>query len=59
MFKKLKIVPLGLLLISVVLITGCETVKGMGKDISNVPEATGGVWDSLVKADKWMRDHMW
>ncbi len=57
MSKKLKLVPLVLLLIiSVILISGCETVKGMGKDISS---GTKGSWDFLTKADKWMRDHMW
>lgn len=58
MLSKFKILaaPVLLLVVGVLLISGCETVKGMGTDISN---GTKNTCNFLTKADKWMRDHMW
>ena len=38
---------------------GCETTKGMKKDVSNFVEGTYASDGWAKKTDNWMREHMW
>jgi predicted small secreted protein len=57
----------GALLLSFILLSGCETSKGaavgMGGAVastaSGVAEDSKNLWQSILKADKWMRDNLW
>jgi predicted small secreted protein len=48
-----------LLLTTLIMFTGCETVHGMGQDIHNASNPDKNGWNELKKADAWMQEHMW
>ena len=41
------------------LLSGCETAKGMKKDIVEFPDNVAKTWDQAKKADKWMQENWW
>ena len=52
-----------LLLMILVVFTGCQTVKGASsgfcQDVHNVTNPDQNGWNALEKADAWMRQNMW
>jgi predicted small secreted protein len=46
-----------------ILLSGCETVKGLGRDLASVPGNIStdarNTWDWLKGADRWMQDNLW
>ncbi|MCX5714673.1 MAG: hypothetical protein NT033_07720 [Candidatus Omnitrophica bacterium] len=54
---------LAVILFCVIFLSGCETVKGLGKDFASVPgnvsTDTRSAWDWLKGADNWMQDNLW
>ena len=38
---------------------GCETAKGMKKDVTNLVQGTFSEDGWAKKTDDWMREHMW
>ena len=49
--------------IMLVVLTGCEALKGasngLGQDVQNVSNPQKNGWDSIQKADQWIRDNLW
>ena len=48
-----------LIIAAVFFMPGCETAKGMKKDITNFVEGTVAEDGWAKKMDNWMREHMW
>jgi predicted small secreted protein len=49
-----------ILLLMVVLVpTGCETVHGMGQDAQNLTNPDKNGWNAAKRADAWMQENMW
>ncbi len=50
-------------LVSVIFLSGCETAKGLGRDLASVPENVStdarNAWDWLKGTDKWMQENLW
>ncbi len=48
------------LLLGAALISGCNTVKGIATGAAEgITQDTSDFWHGMVKADDWMRDHLW
>lgn len=45
-----------IILLSGILISGCETVKGI---VEGVPKDVKNTWRSLTEADDWMKKNLW
>ncbi len=41
------------------ILQGCETTKGMKKDVTNLVQGTYEEDGWAKKMDNWMREHMW
>ncbi|MCX5697949.1 MAG: hypothetical protein NTU54_08325 [Candidatus Omnitrophica bacterium] len=54
---------LAVILFCIVFLSGCETVKGLGRDLGSVPGNVStdarNTWDWLKGADSWMQDNLW
>lgn len=52
-----------LLLMVLMVFSGCETVKGaatgMSQDVQNAGNPDKNGWNALKKTDAWMQEHMW
>jgi len=52
-----------LLLLVLIVPTGCETVHGAAdgfcKDVHNTTDPDKNGWNSLAKADGWIRQNLW
>ena len=52
-----------LLLMVLVVPTGCETVNGaasgFGQDVHNAADPAKNGWDALEKADAWFQKNFW
>jgi hypothetical protein len=52
-----------LLLMVLIVFTGCQTVKGaasgFSQDVQNLSDPNQNGWNALEKADAWMRQNMW
>jgi len=50
-------------LVSVMLLAGCETSKGVGEGLnstgSGISKDAKNLWANIMKADQWMRENMW
>jgi predicted small secreted protein len=44
------------LLVFIILISGCETIKGAGQGAADGAKKD---WQTLKKADAWMRKNLW
>ncbi|MFA5344872.1 MAG: hypothetical protein WC315_01165 [Candidatus Omnitrophota bacterium] len=51
------------ILAAAIFLGGCETAKGVGAGIgaaaSGAAKDTSNLWQSIQKADKWMRENLW
>lgn len=61
---KIKVfVLLGFLVFNILLLAGCETVKGFGEGACAVGRGINkdakGLWQGAKKADKWMERNAW
>lgn len=56
-------VSLAAIVLCVILLGGCETVKGLGRDLASVPGNVStdarNAWDWLKGADHWMQENLW
>jgi len=52
-----------LLLIFLLNLTGCETVKGaatgFGQDVNNISDPDKNGWNAVKHADEWMQQNLW
>ncbi len=52
-----------LLLMALIVPTGCETVSGaasgFGKDVQNASDPDKNGWNALERADAWMQKNLW
>ena len=52
-----------LLLMVLVVFTGCQTVKGAAsgfcQDVHNVTDPAQNGWNAIEKADAWIQQNMW
>jgi hypothetical protein len=44
------------LFLSIILINGCETTKGM---VTGAQKDTKNIWQGLVKTDNWLKKNLW
>jgi predicted small secreted protein len=52
--KKMFVWPV--LLLALILVAGCQTIKGAG---TGAAEGAKKDWQALEKADAWMRKNLW
>ena len=54
-----KYIQFVLMLMVLVVPTGCQTVHGMGEDIHNATNPKINGWNAIKKADEWQRENLW
>jgi predicted small secreted protein len=47
-----RLLVISVFIFSILALYGCETVKGMGKDVKNT-------WSNLSKSDEWVQKNVW
>ena len=59
----LKYVQSLLLLVLVIVFSGCQTfngaASGFGQDVQNISNPAENGWDSIEKIDAWMQKNLW
>lgn len=48
-----------IIVVTIFFIQGCETARGMKKDVTNFVHGTCAEDGWVRKMDNWMREHMW
>ncbi|MDE1921403.1 MAG: hypothetical protein KGJ09_07855 [Candidatus Omnitrophica bacterium] len=52
-----------ILFMSLLVLTGCETVKGasngFGQDMQNLSNPDKNGWNAIENADAWIRENLW
>ncbi len=56
-----------LLLIILIIFTGCQTIKGatcgaasgLNQDVQNISNPDQNGWNALKKADAWVQENLW
>lgn len=62
-----KMISLGILFLCLILSSGCETTKGavvgVGATVagttSGIAKDSKNLWQSILKADNWLRENLW
>jgi hypothetical protein len=59
----MRYIPLFLVAVLILSLTGCETVKGaangMSKDMKNASNPSTNGWNKLQEADYWVKNNLW
>ena len=56
MGKKIGFCGLAVLLLCIVIMSGCETTRGLAQGIAKDTKNTGGV---ILKVDDWIKKNLW